>query len=178
MLNAVKIECTGSPGGSFYINEYRQVIVPAADGSEQYYLAGEYAGELEFELHGQVVSSRAVNLRGEPLQPGDTWEGAHPGIPYVLTAGARDIYFKRTVRPNVTRKELLSKYTTPAAALTLATRIRAIRGFEGGRFYVNERRHMFSPISGDNGLRYVYLGDLKVEDPWYPKWEPGTALEA
>lgn len=178
MVNAVKIEGTGSPAGGFYINEYRQVIVPAADGSEKYYLGGEYYKELEFELDGQVVSSRAVSLKGEPLKPGETWEGVHPGIPYVLKAGGKDISFKHPIRPNVTREELLSKHTTASGALALATRIRTIKGFDGGRFYVNERRHMFAPLTGEDGLNYVYLGDIKFEDAWFPKWEPSSNARA
>ena len=30
MVNAIKIAYTGKPNGAFYINEYRQVIVPVA----------------------------------------------------------------------------------------------------------------------------------------------------
>lgn len=42
MVNAVKEEIVGQPGGTFYINEFRQVLVPAGDA---YYNAGRY-GEL------------------------------------------------------------------------------------------------------------------------------------
>lgn len=172
MVNAVKIEATGSSGGSFYINEYRQVIVPAADSSEVYYYAGEYHQDLEFHFEGRIVSSRAVSSDGRPLKPGDTWEGVHPGIPYVLKAGGKDISFKHQIRPNVNREELLSEYTTPAAAMALAAQLRSMKGFEGGRFYVNERRHIFAPLNGEAGLKYVYVGDLGPTDPWFPQWEP------
>ncbi len=177
MVNAVKMEISGNPGGSFYINEYRQVIVPAADGSDSYYYAGEYHQDLEFLFEGKTVSSRAVASDGRPLKPGDTWEGVHPGIPYVLKAGGKDISFRHPVRPNVTREELLSRYVSPAAALTLAARIRSVKGFEGGRFYVNERCHMFAPLGGEGGLNYVYIGDLAPTDPWYPKWQPPSVQE-
>src|SRR5690554_2311107 len=36
MVNEVKIHFTGSPGGAFYINEYRQVLVPCAGRSEEH----------------------------------------------------------------------------------------------------------------------------------------------
>ena len=177
MVNAVKMEATGSPAGAFYINEYRQVIVPAADGSDTYYYAGEYHEDLEFLFEGRTISSRAVGADGQALTPGDTWEGVHPGIPYVLKAGGKDISFKRPIRPNVTREELLSKYTSPVEAAELAARIRSVKGFEGGRFYVNERRHMFAPLNREGGLNYVYVGDLGPSDPWYPKWQPASEAE-
>lgn len=172
MVNAVKIEATGNPGGSFYINEYRQVIAPCGDGSDVYYYAGEYLQDLEFLFESQVISGRAIGTDGKKLRPGDTWQGVHPGIPYVLKAGAKDIYFESIPRPNVKRKELLSKYTTPADAQAFAARIRSVKGFEGGRFYVNERRHIFAPLKTDDGMEYLYIGDLAKADPWYPKWKP------
>jgi hypothetical protein len=172
MVNLVKAEAAGNQAGAFYINEYRQVIVPAAGGSDAYYYAGEYHQELEFLFEGKVISSRALSMNGQPLKRGDTWEGVHPGIPYVLKAGGNDISFKHTIRPNVTREELLSKHIAPAEALKLAMRISSVKGFEGGRFYVNERRHIFAPISEDGELNYVYIGDLLPSDPWYPKWQP------
>ncbi len=172
MVNEVKMATTGSQAGAFYINEYRQVIVPAADGSDTYYYAGEYHRDLEFLFEGKVISGRAATLDGQALKPGDTWEGVHPGIPYVLKAGGKDISFKHPIRPNVMREELLSTYTMPPAALALAVRIRSVKGFEGGRFYVNERRHIFAPLGGEGGLNYLYIGDLAPNDPWYPKWQP------
>ncbi len=172
MVNQIKIQTSGRPGGAFYINEYRQVIVPAGDGSDTYYYAGEYDQDLEFFFEGKVISGRAVTMDGRPLNPGDTWEGVHPGIPYTLKAGGKDISFKRILRPNVTREELLSTYTSPAEAAALAARIRSVKGFQGGRFYVNERRHIFAPLQGDEGFEYVYIGDLTESDPWYPKWQP------
>jgi hypothetical protein len=174
MVNSVKMEATGNQAGSFNINEYQQVIVPAADDSDTYYYAGEYHPDLEFLFEGKVISGRAVGLNGKPLKPGDTWEGVHPGIPYVLKAGGKDISFKHPLRPNVTREELLSKYTSPTEALEFALRIRSIKGFEGGRFYVNERRHIFAPLGSEGGLNYVYIGDLAPNDPWFPKWHPSS----
>ena len=175
MVNRVKMEATSSPAGAFYINEYRQVIVPAADvDASIYYYAGEYDQDLEFLFEGKVISGKPLTLDGRPLSPGDTWEGIHPGIPYVLKAGGKDISFKRPVRLNVTREELLSSYVGAANALDLAHRIRAVKGFEGGRFYVNERRQIFAPLTTEGQLGYVYIGELRESDPWYPKWQPGS----
>lgn len=110
MVNSVKVLATGIPGGAFYINEYRQVIVPVSGQGSEYYYAGEYAHDLEFTFEGRVITNRAVNREGRPLQPGDVWEGIHPGIPYSLKAGGRDIFFKRFVRPDVIREERLRAF--------------------------------------------------------------------
>ncbi|HUT59582.1 MAG TPA: hypothetical protein VNA25_17165 [Phycisphaerae bacterium] len=178
MVNRVKVEANGAPGGAFYINEYRQVIVPATDGNtDAYFYAGEYHKDLEFLFEGKVVSGRAVALDGLVLQPGDTWEGVHPGIPYVLKAGGKDISFKHPIRPNVTREEKLSRYAGAGPALNLAHRIRMVKGFEGGRFYVNERREVFAPTNEQTGLSYVYIGRLAASDPWFPKWQPESSAK-
>lgn len=178
MVNQVKMELAGLPGGAFYINEYRQVIVPVTERkTSEYYYAGEYDEDLEFQFEGKIISGRPLTLDGKALSPGDTWEGIHPGIPYVLKAGGKDISFKHPIRRNVSREELLSRYVGAAEALDLAHRIRTVKGFEGGRFYVNERREMFAPLNKDAGLAYVYIGKLKESDPWYPKWQPKTAIQ-
>ncbi|WP_075164973.1 hypothetical protein [Chthonomonas calidirosea] len=58
------------------------------------YLAGEYDRPLEFEFEGKKLTGDAVDLEGRRLEPGDEWEGPHPGIPYRLAAGGRDIYYE------------------------------------------------------------------------------------
>jgi len=103
MVNEVKLQLTGTPHGAFYINEFRQVIVPAV-GSKDYYLAGEYDSDLKFEFEGKILTGKPVKLDGTPLQPGDTWEGPHPGIPYKLLAGAKDIAYTISPRPNVEKQ--------------------------------------------------------------------------
>ena len=56
MVNAVKDEIVGASGGAFYINEFRQVIVPA-DGD--YYFAGIYELPLKFDFEGKVIGPNA-----------------------------------------------------------------------------------------------------------------------
>lgn len=168
MVSAVKVELTGSPAGPFYINEYRQVIVPGGP-TEDYFLAGEYDRPLRFEFEGRTLSGEAVAMDGRPLRPGDEWIGPRPGIPYRLAAGGQDIYYKLRPRPNVERKVLLSQTRSPDSARKLAARIRSLKGWQGGRFYVNEWRVMFAPSAGDSGWTYVYLGQLGPDDPWFPK---------
>ncbi len=169
MVNAVKVVHGGQPNGPFYINEYRQVIVPAGPEAT-YYLAGEYHQHVHFEFEGKVLSGDAKDLEGQRIRPGDTWVGPHPGIPYVLKASGTDIYYRTTPRPNVTRDVTLSSLVGQQEAAALAGRVRGVKGFGGGRFYINEWRQMFAPVTmGGSEFKYVYIGELQVHEPWFPK---------
>src|SRR5437763_7881060 len=55
MVNAVKLSLGLPPNGAFYINEYKQVIVPSA-ASDAYFLAGRYDQPLRFEFEGKTLS--------------------------------------------------------------------------------------------------------------------------
>jgi hypothetical protein len=168
MVNAIKEAVANAPAGSFYINEFHQVIVPTVNGSD-YYLAGEYHKPLEFDFEGHVLSGNAVDLQGQPLRPGDRWVGPHPGIPYVLTAGARDIYYEIAPRPDVTRQVKLSQSLERAALTRLCAMLREVKGYEGGRFYINEFRHLFAPINANQYVDYIYVGRLDNIREWFPK---------
>lgn len=180
MVNAVKTAAGNPPNGSFYINEYSQVIVPVTN-DDNYYLAGEYDGLLSFEFEGVVISGvgqgrgagettdDGEHPKADLPQPGDDWFGPHVGIPYVLKAGGADIYFESEPRENVKKKNLLSKAIGAEAATEIAGRIKRTKGFEGGRFYINEWREMFAPVSHGHDLRYVYIGPLGLDEPWFPK---------
>ena len=50
---------------------------------------------------------------------------------------------------------------------TNAARIQDVKGFAGGRFYVNEFRTIFAPVSEGQEWRYVYIGRLDMES-WFP----------
>jgi hypothetical protein len=171
MVNAVKEEYAGTSGGVFYINEWRQVIVPTTGsitGEIDYYYAGEYDGNLEFNYDGQILSGRPLKLDGRPLCPGDEWQGPHPGIRYKLRAGGKDVSY--VLRTGLIRTEVcLADGVSPQAAGQVASRIRAQRDERGGRFYLNEWRAMFTPVSEEGRLRYVYVGQLEDADPWFPK---------
>jgi hypothetical protein len=169
MVNAVKLAIGGTAQGPFYINEYGQVIVPAGpDG--QYYYAGDYEGLVEFEFEGNVLSGRGVGLDGRPFEPGDEWTGPHPGIPYILEAGGADIRYESQPRPAVIKKVRLSDHVGKADARAMAQRVHAVKGWQGGRFYVNEWGEIFAPVRRDGDLSYVYVGHLDLlSDPWFPK---------
>ena len=166
MVNAVKTAHGNPPNGSFYINEYKQVIVPVAH-SDEYYLAGTYDKTLRFEFEGKTLSGEPVDLTGNPLSPGDEWIGPHPGVPYVLAAGGNDVYYRSNPRPNVTKDIKLSNVRSADAAKKIAGQIRAVKGFAGGRFYVNECCSIFSPVNDGAGWRYLFIGTLDLAC-WFP----------
>lgn len=165
MVNAVKTSVGHAPNGAFYINEFHQVIVPSV-GEDNYYLAGTYEQPLEFEFEGNSISGRPVSLDGRPLSPGDLWNGPHAGIPYVLKAGAKDIRYNVFIRPRVETEVKLSKAIGAERALRVAHRIQGVKGYEGGRFYVNEFRSIFAPLQHGYELKYVYIGQLDMNE-WF-----------
>jgi len=168
MVNRVKTEMGDAPNGPFYINEYGQVLVPVGEGAT-YYQPGEYDMPLRFRFEGNVLSGEGIDLDGRPLKPGDIWTGPHPGIPYQLKAGRPDIYYRSSPRPNVETQIFLSAVVGADAAAATAERIRRVKGWNGGRFYLNEWREMFAPVNGREDLVYQYIGHLEGTEPWFPK---------
>jgi len=168
MVNAAKREITGLEGGAFYINEFKQVIVPTPQG---YLYAGEYHKELRFDFDGTTIGPSAP----DGLRPGDEWKGPHVGIPYVLTAACDDVYYKQHPTPKREVRVHLSDDVGAAAATKLAKRLAKVKGTGGGRIYINEECEFFAPINDSSGLRYEYLGHLD-NDSWFSQWEmPGDA---
>lgn len=157
-------------GGPFYINEYRQVIVPVfANEETEYYFVGEYNKGLVFEFEGKQISGEAKDVEGSVLSCGDAWEGPRPGIPYILCAGGKDIKYELSLRPNVKKLVKLSQEIGSDRAQKVASKLMKIKGHQGGRFYVNEYLSMFTPKHGrETGVDYVYCGQLDL-DEWFPK---------
>ena len=42
-----------------------------------------------------------------------------------------------------------------------------MKGWSGGRFYVNEWREIFAPLMAPDGLTYRYIGHLDWDEPWF-----------
>ena len=161
MVNKVKLELTGFPGGAFYINEYRDVLVPDTNNGGSVY-AGNYTRNLEFDYNGTLITPRAP----QGLDPGDPWPGPHVGIRYTLMAGGGDIRYElrsgRTIR-----EHWLSDDVGPRPANELARRIARVKGNSGGRLYINEACEMFAPLGGaEGGVEYTYLGPL-ADSAWF-----------
>jgi len=180
-VNEAKKSAVGQDGGQFYINEYQHLLVPVKqDGGTVYYGAGKVKTDFVFAFEERQLTTMPVNADGSPLASGDEWVGPRPGIPYVLAAGGNDIHYKtpaltddepKTVRPGTTQKVKLSDVLgDPDAAARAASAIFKIRGHQGGRFYVNEHKAIFTPVgAGDgNGLNYIYCGQVDLQC-WFPE---------
>jgi len=185
LINTLKTALREQPGGAFYVNEYRHVIVPvkgnASSGvGSHYYFAGRLEDDLQFEFEGQPLTTKPTHPDGTALTVGESWVGPRPGIPYVLAAGGADIYYETpaltdddppAIRPSMTRRVQLSKILKDKDKLAYAIRpIANLRGHKGGRFYVNEHGAIFSPIgAGDgNGIDYIYCGKINLYT-WFPE---------
>lgn len=169
LVNEIKMDVGGAPNGLFYINEHRQVIVPVGQEATYYLAAKEYDAPLRFEFEGNIISGEGVDWQGQPLAHGDTWRGPHAGIPYILEPGMADIRYESNPRPMVTRKVRLSSIVGREAASQIARRIGGTKGWQGGRFYINEWRQLFAPVTTDDNLEYRYIGLLEDDEPWFPK---------
>jgi hypothetical protein len=166
MVNDVKRMHGSGPKGPFYINEYKQVIVPVGDEA-QYYLAGTYEQPLQFEFEGKIISGEPFDLDGKPLRPGDLWTGPHAGIPYVLTAAGDDVYYRTFPRPDVEKRVRLSATRGKSVAVQVARMLSAFKGAGGGRFYVNEFCSVFCPVNRTDNLQYIYIGQMDLAS-WFP----------
>ena len=166
MVNEVKEEIHGAPGGSFYINEYGQVLVPTTNMT--YFYAGTYPTLLEFPFERTVIGPKASAHK----KPGDTRDGPHAGIPYTMAAGGRDFYYEVESRPGVVKKVTLSSFVGVPAAAAVARRLAKVKGDQGGRVYINEAREFFAPIALGGSWEQQYLGPLG-SDAWFPVPEVG-----
>jgi hypothetical protein len=153
-INEAKIELKGRPRGTFYINEFCDVLIPAGSGG--CYWVGHYDQNLEFSYEGSTLSPKAPS----GLQPGQIWPGPHVGIRYILSVRDQDIEYIRHESRVDKRIVLLSEEVGAEAAGKLVRRLISIMGYSGGRFYVNERGELFSPGRAPDGVGAVYLGNL------------------
>ena len=178
LVNKVKVEIRGSEAGPFFINEWKQVIVPAGNHVEYYY-AGEYHPEIILGLDGEEFSGRPHDNEGNLLKPGDSWTGRpRPGIEYILKAGGADIEYVVQLGPNREKICRLSKFVGVEDARRVARKIAIIKGNKGGRFFVNEYGAIFGPKQVASGYDFVFIGILSGSDPWFPKWSPEASEES
>ena len=182
-VNRVALDHHGRRGGSFYFNEYDQVLKPLrGDGQVELRYVGEFPRcRFRFDLLGQVWDSQPPHSPKQQLSPGDEWVGPRCGIPYWLDAreGSRNL---RIYRPTVLQsedmfveirhREYLDDHTENYERLAKA--IWKAKGRSGGRFYVTEGSSVWTPYhSGpaEKDWNYRYVGSLwDCIDAWYPKW--------
>jgi hypothetical protein len=176
MVNAVKLAHGSAMNGAFYIDEFKRVLVPIAEDG-LYYLAGKYDKPLEFHFKGRTISGQPLHPDGTRMEPGERWTGPHAGIPYVLTASGDDVYYRTRPEPEIEKRVKLSAKRGRPAAAKMARMLSAVKGPGGGRFYVNEFGTVFSPINSDEGLEYVYFGQIDLES-WFPEEGTGALVLA
>lgn len=170
MVNQAKREVNGQPGGSFYINEYHEVLVPSSQG--RYYRAGYYTTPIVFDYRGKAligdgsrVSEDESLFETERLAVGDEWMGPRHGIPYVFTQrfGRNDIYYQARVGRNMI-EVYLSDFCSQAHIDKLCRRLKQFK--PSGRFYINEHHCLFLPLGSGE---CIYAGKLKHLQCWFPK---------
>ena len=155
----------GSGGGTFQINEFGQVLVPASDGSGERVLVGEWCGEVLFEdpENGNTI----VLSDDEDLCCGDEWLLPYLGMKYQLHKGSR-IYFYR-----VSADGGDSEYANPQDNV-LVQKLRQIRRSGSMRFVVNPfgivltKRPVGNDWSEDEEWEAVYVGKIDPEK-WFKK---------
>jgi hypothetical protein len=161
MVNHVKEAKTGRKGGAFYINEYKDVLVPTADSDGEVWWAGTYDRMLKFELEpGVVISPKAPRA----LKPGDPWPGPRVGTKYTLTASGDDLRYSFQ-KGRITTEVRLSDHVGEKRASALAKRIAKFK-LSGGGVYVNECCEMFIPTNNSVTPDYIYVGCID-EDAWF-----------
>lgn len=158
LVNDVKEDVNGVPGGAFYINEYKHVLAPTADGC---LYAGRYLPLLRFRFEGQEISPEAP----AGLTEGEDWPGPRVGTAYVLTADGTDIRYRVETRPNVLADRKLSAEVGRGQASRTARQL-ARHKPSGGRIYINEAFECFGPAPGGDGLSHVYFGKV-AEELWF-----------
>ncbi len=183
-INAIRTAVGARPGGAFYVNEYRHIVVPVEDDGAPgagplYYYAGRLEDDLLYEFEGQRLTGRPERPDGSGLNNGERWVGPHPGIPYVLQEGGADIAYETPAltddHPPAGRSSdpglvLLSQVLPNKCIASEPAKVRNTLGHQGGRFYVNEYAAMFIPAGGGdgNGLDYVYCGQIDTR-VWFPE---------
>ena len=158
----------GDLGGSFQINEFGQVLVPASDGLGQRYIAGECSGLPRFQ---DPRDERIFTLCGDSgLTSGDPWPLPYVGIPYNLSAEDQ-VYFWRE---DETGAEMEAP---PRLDPSLVTTLRKIRPNGAVRFIVNPegviltKRRSMGPLWGaDSDWHSVYVCRLDLR-AWFDKEE-------
>lgn len=92
---AAKRKLGGGGGGSFQINEFGQVLVPASDGRGRIALAGEAEGLLLF--HNPFEDATHLDLSScSGLKAGAPWPLPYVGIPYHLSARSKIYFYRQT----------------------------------------------------------------------------------
>lgn len=143
---------SGHEGGSFQINEFGQVLVPASHTSKRM-LVGEVSGELRF--HNPFEEGETFSLNDDAgLNPGDEWSGPYVGMPYNLNKWSRIYYWFQNDDGG-------QSIFPPGQNRPLVEVLRGIRRYGAMRFIVNPHGIVLTrkPPTG------AWTGD---EETWMP----------
>lgn len=178
-VNRVARRFHGQRGGSFYVNEYHQVLKPIfSDDEVTLHYVGEFPdGKFMFPLDdGRWTVGPAATEPPAGLTPGEDWPGPRCGIPHWITRARSKIYrprvqwFESDFVKEETR-EYLDDYSSDYERLSQA--IASAKGGSGGRFYVNGSGSIFTPYPrGRRRWGYKYVGrlwELIGRNDWFPK---------
>lgn len=184
-VNRVAKEWNGQKGGSFYFNEFNQVLKPVyGDGMVELRYVGEFPGaEFRFRIGPFDWSNRPPHDLARVLKPGHDWLGPRCGIPYWIGRPNEPGGFPRIYRSVVTQsedefvqiqyREHLDRYSPGYGPLAHA--IWLAKGKSGGKFYLTEAGSIWAPYRASGGVRdwrYRYVGHLwDCVDRWFPKHE-------
>ena len=163
-VTEAKKEMGGTLGGSFQINEYGQVLVPATDGGGQRMLAGRVVGSLRFE---DPLKGGTFTLGDDAgLSTGDPWRLPYVGIPHNLSR-RNEVYFWR--EDGVWGE----KEQPPRVDPKLVPALRSIRRRGAIRFLVNPEGVILTKKSGtwprwgsNENWEAVYVGRVSLQ-AWF-----------
>lgn len=165
-VTGAKRQLGGTGGGSFQINEFGQVLVPASDASGRRLLVGEITGSLIFK---DPFEDDALIDLGEVrgMRCGDRWPKPYVGCPYNLSGRSR-IYFYRM------NKEGGSSEYPRAQDEELIRALRTVRRSGAVRFIVNPQGIVLTkqPPSGgwqaEEQWEAVFVGRINPK-LWFDK---------
>jgi hypothetical protein len=156
----------GNGTGSFVINEFGQVLVPASEGSGRRYLAGRLTGRLLFE--NPFCPDELIDLGDDDrLQPGDPWKLPYLGVPYNLHRDGMIYFYKED--------ESGGRMTFPPRQdQGLIRAIRSIRPTRAVRFIVNHAGLVLTKCgpegrsTSEESWQPVYVGSI-TPNLWFEK---------
>lgn len=148
-----KREMGGRQGGSFHINEFGQILVPASDGGGRRRIVGETQGSLRFEDPSSGRRFTLADCAG--LSAGDPWPLPYVGMPFHLHRRGKVYHWAEDDMHG--GAEYLPRTNHELVAI-----LRNLRGRRPIRFLVNPERVVLTKRPSTGG---TYSSD---EQDWEP----------
>lgn len=146
-------------GGSFIINDYKQVIVPSSDGDSRRVIVGKITGDIKFHRENIIFDLKST----KEMRLGTIWDKPYIGIPFNLSLKNK-IYFQRESEDGVKIDYLSNNYEE------LIINLRKIRPYGPVRFIVNPYGVVLTKINMSNIWKSVFVQKLDYEK-WFPMEE-------